>query len=162
VDGSNVQRLTTNGTEDLLPAWSPDGTQIAFFSKRSGNGDIYKMNAVPDAAQIRLTSGTAGNRVDTEPAWFGNTIAFATNRHGDSNYEIYTMDTNGGAQTRRTQQPGHDVTPAWSVEGAKLAFASNRTPPGGGNNYNIFTMEPNGSGQTPLVTHGAADQHPDW
>ena len=71
------------------------------------------------------------------------------------------MTATGGSQTRRTQQPGHDITPSWSGDGTKLAFASNR-PPGGGLNYNIWTMNANGSSQTAIVTHGAADVFPDW
>jgi Tol biopolymer transport system component len=61
-----------------------------------------------------------------------------------------------------TFQAGNDTSPAWSVDGARIAFASNRNPPGGGLNFNIFTMNPNGSGQEAVVTHGAADVFPDW
>ena len=50
-------------------------------------------------------------------------------------------DQTGTSQTRLTNLAGNDVTPAWSPDGAKLTFASNR-PPGGGTNYNIFTMNP--------------------
>ena len=69
--------------------------------------------------------------------------------------------TGGTSQTRLTNQAGHDVTPAWSPDGAKLTFASNR-PPGGGANYNIFTMNPDGSAQTAVVTNAAIDVFPDW
>ena len=74
VDGSGVQRLTTNAHADLLPTWSPNGAQIAFRSDRTANGDIYTMNA-DGSSQTRLTTSSG---VDSEPAWSGTTIAFAT------------------------------------------------------------------------------------
>jgi hypothetical protein len=44
-DGSNVTRLTNDPAGDGEPAWSPDGTKIAFSSSRDGAVQIYVMNA---------------------------------------------------------------------------------------------------------------------
>ena len=44
-DGSGQTNLTNNGADDWVPAWSPDGQQIAFHSTRNGNYEIYLMNA---------------------------------------------------------------------------------------------------------------------
>ena len=45
-DGSNPTRLTNNSDVDFLPAWSPDGTSIAFVSRiGEGNFEIYVMDA---------------------------------------------------------------------------------------------------------------------
>jgi Tol biopolymer transport system component len=64
-------------------------------------------------------------------------------------------------RSRRTNQTGHDVPPAWSPDGARLAFATNRSP-GVGLNFNIFTMNGNGTSQLPLIVHLAIDGFPDW
>jgi Tol biopolymer transport system component len=54
-DGSNVRRLTSDSSIDDDPAWSPDGTKIAFVSNRDrDNGDIYVMNA-DGSGQTRLS-----------------------------------------------------------------------------------------------------------
>jgi Tol biopolymer transport system component len=44
-DGSGQTRLTNNDDLDWTPAFSPDGSKIAFTSHRDGNWDIYVMNA---------------------------------------------------------------------------------------------------------------------
>ncbi len=65
VDGSGLTRLTDNLATDSGPAWSPDGTRIAFGSTRDGNNEIYVMNA-DGSGQTRLTNNPAGDFI---PAW---------------------------------------------------------------------------------------------
>lgn len=43
-DGNNVRRLTNMPGGDEYPSWSPDGSQIAFFSERGGIADTYIMD----------------------------------------------------------------------------------------------------------------------
>ena len=91
-------RLTTNAAVDSSPDWSPDGTKIAFASKRTGNGDIYVING---SAQTRLTTNPA---VDGEPSFSPHArtagkIDFVSNRDGNS--DIYAMNASG-AQWRLT------------------------------------------------------------
>ena len=67
-DGSGQTNLTNNVANDLSPAWSPDGSQIAFYSGRDGNTEIYIMNA-DGSGQTRLTNNAAN---DGHPAWSPN------------------------------------------------------------------------------------------
>jgi TolB protein len=165
IDGSSPQRMTTHASEDLLPAWSPNSKKIAFMSNRTGNGDIYKLAVIaPATTQVRLTTGPTASDIDAEPAWFGSRIAFSSNRVANNNFEIFTIPSGGGSATRLTTQAGHDVTPSWSQDGAKIAFASNRLPQGGGRNFNIWTMDADGNtgSQQPLVVNSGVELFPDW
>jgi Tol biopolymer transport system component len=57
-DGTNT-RLTYSAGEDASPSWSPDGTRIAFESRRSGTLQIWSMEAKGGSLlRITHTSGT--------------------------------------------------------------------------------------------------------
>jgi len=58
-NGTSPVRLTTNSASDCLPAWSPDGKQIAFTSDQDGNNEIYKINAADGTNPARLTQNPA-------------------------------------------------------------------------------------------------------
>ncbi len=66
-DGTGQTRLTVNPGADSAPAWSPDGSRIAFESDRDENVDLYVMNA-DGSGQTRLTTDAA---YDGTPAWYG-------------------------------------------------------------------------------------------
>ena len=57
-DGGNVRQLTDNPGSDINPAWSPDGTWIAFASNRDRDFNIYVMGADSGNVQ-RLTDHLA-------------------------------------------------------------------------------------------------------
>src|SRR5678816_3786208 len=63
-DGLGQTRLTNNAAYDSSPAWSPDGSRIAFVSFRDVNAEIYVMSAT-GANVIRLTTGTG----QVSPSW---------------------------------------------------------------------------------------------
>ena len=81
-DGSNPVNLTNNPAYDGQPAWSPDGTRIAFTSDRDGRLGIYVMNA-DGSNPAHLTNNPASR--DSDPAWSpdGKRIAFVSYRDGN-------------------------------------------------------------------------------
>ena len=102
-DGTGQRRLTTNAAVDSSPDWSPDGSKIAFASKRTGNGDIYVINGT---AQTRLTTSAA---VDGEPSFLTDgKIDFVSNRTG--NRDIYAMNANG-RPVAADHEPAPDSSP---------------------------------------------------
>ncbi len=135
------------------PAWSPDGTRIAFTSFRNGKGDIYVMNADGGDAR-RLTTSPA---YDDLPAWSpdGRRIAFTSDR--DGSLQIYAMNADGGGQTRLTSSLGSDYSPTWSPDGHRIAFRSDRD-----GNSEIYAMNADGGGQTRLTSSPGSDNSPSW
>ena len=65
-DGSNRVNLTNHPAADRGPAWSRDGTRIAFYSNRDGRFDIYVMNA-DGSNVVNITNDQTQD--DTHPAW---------------------------------------------------------------------------------------------
>lgn len=64
--GDDPQRLTDNDAEDWFPAWSPDGTQLLFSSRRDGGDlDVYVMNA--DGTNVRRLTDSPGE--DFNAVW---------------------------------------------------------------------------------------------
>jgi TolB protein len=62
-DGTDLQRLTTTDALNWEPSWSPDCSQIVFQSDRSGQWDIWRMNA-DGSNPVQLTDDSAN---DQEP-----------------------------------------------------------------------------------------------
>jgi Tol biopolymer transport system component len=82
-------------------------------------------------------------------------IAFASDLEGS--YDIYTMNPDGSAITRLTDDPHDDRFPSWSPDGMHIAFSSNRN-----GNYEIYVMAADGSGLAQLTHNAGPDWRPDW
>ena len=155
-DGSDFTRLIDDGGQGwhyMSPAWSPDGSKIAFASSRDGGWDVYVMNA-DGSAVTRLTPHLAR---DDEPAWSpdGTRIAFTSDRDGD--FDIYVMNADGSGVTRVDDHPAQDGNPAWSPDGSHIAFTSDRD----GNNE-LYVMSTDGTGTVRLTTVDDEAIHPEW
>jgi len=89
--GFGPARLTTDPS-DTAPAWSPDGKRVAFVSARSGNWELYVIDA-SGGKETRLTDNRA---VDVAPTWSpdGKKLAFLSNREG--RWAIYIIDVQSG------------------------------------------------------------------
>ena len=87
-------------------------------------------------------------------------IAFSSDRDGAM--EIYAIDTNGTNLVKLTNHPAKDTQPAWSPDGRKIVFASNRR---NGFSLEIYVMNADGRGLIQLTTdHPPAvnDESPSW
>jgi Tol biopolymer transport system component len=135
-----------------VPAWSPDGRQLAFGVMLSpGEGGIGIVNA--DGSGFRVIAQGPNQAVN--PTWSpnGKELAFETNRGGD--FEIYSVNEDGSGVRNLTNSPGEDRMPEW--HGGTIAFISNRDrSPRDLYGFALYTMSDNGRTQL----WRAADLHP--
>jgi Tol biopolymer transport system component len=105
---------------DSYPSISPDGKSIVFQSNRTGNAEIYTVDAEGKNLK-QLTHSTTPNN---SPKWSpkGDLIVYASEQDKDS--EIYVMKSDGSAQTRLTTAPGDDSHPNWFPDGSRIIFNS--------------------------------------
>ena len=148
--------LTNNAATDDQPAWSPDGTKIAFTSDREGNTDIYVMN-VDGSSPTRLTK--------YGPPWEVGLAAWSPDGTRIAYFEeICDPPPDGcGGSTQIMNADGsndHGVVaggsrPAWSPDGSRIAFGTGQ----------IWVLSLDGSGHIQVIDpRDIGGQHiePDW
>jgi Tol biopolymer transport system component len=168
-DGTNQTNLTnTPDTNEGQPAWSPDGTKIAFTGPgelnedgSGGLGDIYVMDA-DGTNRTNLTD--TPDFLDYRPSWApsGAQLTFVREVPGQiisEQQDIFVIDANGENANNLTQTDANEDDPAWSPDGTKIAFSGVRD---GGEE--ILTMDPDGQNEEILTGDGsdAFDEAPDW
>jgi Tol biopolymer transport system component len=143
---------------DSFPAWSPDGTRIAYSSDRTGDIEIY-VRTLASGTDLRLT--TAPGR-DAHPSWSpdGRQIAFQSPRE-DGHTNLYLMNADGSNQRRITAHRGFAGVPVWSPDGRRLAYQWR--PETEGARWQLMLMSVDPQGAPEALTDGAAnDQVPNW
>jgi Tol biopolymer transport system component len=151
-DGSDVKQITDNQYYSVDPAWSPDGTKIAFdTSRNNGDSEIYLMDA-DGSNQAGFNPPAFG----IDPAWSpdGKKIAYWRDYVGI----IYVMNADGSNQKPLTNGDAFDLEPSWSPDGSKIVFSSYRD-----GQTEIYVMNSDGSNQTRLTNDVVNyDEEPVW
>ncbi len=124
-DGLNIRWLTRMAGAESEPAWSPDGTKIAYAGSSSNGGDqdIYVVN-VDGTNVVNLTPNTPMS-IDLSPAWSpdGKTIAYASIAPVGGSH-IYIMNADGSGRRRLDQGATLNARhPTWSPDGASIAWS---------------------------------------
>ena len=149
-DGENPHAISFR--DDIDPTWSPDGSMIAFASSRSGQRQLYVMNANGSDVRQVTDLNNMGGRSTWSPD--GTRLAFYRGPAGDHDIYIINID---GTDLQRLTHGGDNLGPSWSPDGNWIAFTSFRD----GNNE-IYIMHPDGTGVTRLTDNFISDWQPRW
>jgi Tol biopolymer transport system component len=123
--------VSDNGSIAYRSTATPPRRQFVWFD-RSGN-EIAKLGDATFMASPSLSPD--GSRV---LGYRGNPV--------DGNIDVWTLDTRRGVFTRLTDDPSDDVVPAWSPDGGRIAFSSNRK-----GTHNIYVKSADGSSSDELI-----------
>lgn len=152
-DEDNERRLVEN-----LPDVSHDGRYLTFLSNRSNLTEPNKMQLhIMDLEKltIMLVPNAPADLVWPRFSPDGTQIAFTA--FDGSDWEIYTINTDGSNLTKITDNPASDRHPDWSPDGSKLVFHSDRD---GNMELYIYDFE---TGETTRLTNNpAADATGQW
>lgn len=153
-----ITRISTDSSEtqanaiSAYPAFSPDGTRIAFNSDRGGSPQLYVMNS--DGSGVQRISFGAGRY--TTPVWSptGEFIAFTKQTGGEFHIGVMRAD---GTDERLLTTSYLDESPTWAPNGRVLMFS--RETPGGP--PRLWTVDVTGRILRPAPYPGSASD-PAW
>jgi len=137
---AQLTKLTSDTSSASDPAFSPDGSRIAYVSQRDGNAEIYVMNADGTGA-VRVTNDP---QADGRPAFTpdGQAIVFHSSRPAPAGkQQIWTVNLDGTGLTQLTRD-SVNASPTVSPDGQTVAYVSTRNK-----DSDIWLMGRDGSNQ---------------
>jgi|HubBroStandDraft_6_1064221.scaffolds.fasta_scaffold165949_1 TolB protein len=156
VDANKVITFPRFKGTNSSPAWSPDGSKIMFSSSMLGNPEIF----VSDANGGSPKRLTFANGASTSPSWnpkTGATVVYVSDRGGIP--KLYMMNADGTNSVELDlPDKGYLIDPAWSPNGALLAFSWRRPD----NNYDIYVMDPTTRSIVQITRDTGRNERPSW
>jgi Tol biopolymer transport system component len=158
-DGGTPTAIAASPSNEMYPAVSPDGTQVAYMVEGQDTSDIYVTQIATNATR-RLTQGAGRN---SEPAWSpdGSRLVFVSDRGGT--VDLYTMNADGSRQRRLLDAPTlGEGGPTWSPNGRTIVFSASTTNPDGTGRPAALYAVPAAGGQPTRLTDEIGAIRPEW
>lgn len=135
-DGHNPQPILESSEPIISPAWSPDGSRLAYVSFEKRKPVVY-VQALATKERKIVANYTGSN---SAPAWSpdGRKLAVVLTSYGGS--QIFLINTDGSGLRRLSQSNGIDTEPSFSPDGRSIIFTSDR-----GGSPQIYRMPVTGS-----------------
>jgi TolB protein len=161
-DGSDVRRLTsTPDVDERHPKYAPDGSVIAFVSKRESEYRLAIMDV--DGGNAREVTGPY--QFVEFPAWRrdGSEIWFAAVGEGTNAADILSYDMTTGEIRTRISTPGADVCPHFLHDGTSMTYATATRGVADAEQdiyeHDLASDDASGASDTPLTEHPARDDY---
>lgn len=121
-DGQNPRMVVRSGEPVISPAFSPDGTRLAYVSFEDRKPVVY-VQSLQDGSRRKLAAFKGSN---SAPAWMpdGKRLAVVLTR--DNASQIYLINADGSGLTRLTRGGNIDTEPVFSPDGQTVYFTSDR------------------------------------
>ncbi|MFL6673195.1 MAG: Tol-Pal system beta propeller repeat protein TolB [Massilia sp.] len=150
-DGVGVHVAVRSNEPIISPAWSPDGTKVAYVSFEQRKPVIYVQDLI--TGQRRVVSNQKGS--NSAPSWSpdGSKLAIALSK--DGHYQVYSVNADGGGLRRLSNSNGIDTEPQFSADGQTIYFTSDRS---GG--PQIYKMSAAGGNATRVTFNGSYNISP--
>jgi len=142
-DGHNPVTILTSKEPLMSPAWSPDGTRLAYVSFESRRPVLYAQTVTTKSRQ-KLAEFYG---INSAPAWSPDGTRLALTLSRDGNPEIYIMRLSDNQLVRMTRHPAIDTEPSWSPDGREIVFTSDRS-----GKPQIYRMRSDGAGNAERLT----------
>jgi TolB protein len=150
-DGAGAQTVLDSKEPIISPAWSPDGTRLAYVSFEKKKPVIFVQSLV--TGQRYVLANFKGN--NSAPAWSpdGGRLAIVLT-HG-ANSQLYLINADGSGLQQLSRSSAIDTEPVWSPDGKWIYFTSDR-----GGSPQIYRMPASGGDAQRVTFEGSYNVSP--
>lgn len=153
-DGADIRQITQDGRASVGPRWK-DARTVFYTGYLNNAPQIFEIDA--DTGRKRLLWGFGGLTTGAAMAPGGGRAAIILSKPF-GNPELCTIDLARGAWSRiTTTRTANEGQPAWSPDGAKIAYVSDET-----RRQHIFVADPATKAKRRLTSSGSQNVDPDW